>query len=231
MSPALDSRLALAASLYEPCDTGADIGTDHGLLPCRLLRDNICRRMVLTDISPKALAHARAQVEKQGLTDRVEFRCADGLEGLTAPVGCLSITGMGGKTVAEMLIRGRDRLGDAVLVLSCHTEQEAARRAVAEIGWHLAREEVCLSGGRYYLLWRAEKGQQALSPRDARLGPLWHEKKNELTIGYAQRRLWVLRRKAQGLKSAGAPAPEDQRLLKDTEEDIAFLTAWLEEGP
>ena len=57
----LDERLSLAASLYDPCDLGADIGTDHGLLPCHLLRSGICRRMILADVSENALSRARAQ--------------------------------------------------------------------------------------------------------------------------------------------------------------------------
>ena len=51
----LDERLSLAAQLYEPCALGADIGTDHALLPCYLLTHNICQEMILADVSPKAL--------------------------------------------------------------------------------------------------------------------------------------------------------------------------------
>ena len=54
----LDERLSLAAQLYEPCALGADIGTDHALLPCYLLTHNICQEMILADVSPKALLHA-----------------------------------------------------------------------------------------------------------------------------------------------------------------------------
>lgn len=52
----LDERLSLAAQLYEPCALGADIGTDHALLPCYLLTHNICQEMILADVSPKAFS-------------------------------------------------------------------------------------------------------------------------------------------------------------------------------
>ena len=58
----LDERLSLAAALYEPCEVGADIGTDHGLLPCHLLKENICQQMIFADVSAKALRHAEEQV-------------------------------------------------------------------------------------------------------------------------------------------------------------------------
>ena len=44
----LDERLSLAAQLYEPCALGADIGTDHALLPCYLLTHN---EMSMIDIA------------------------------------------------------------------------------------------------------------------------------------------------------------------------------------
>ncbi len=229
MSPALDSRLALAASLYIPCELGADIGTDHGLLPCHLLRKGICRRMILTDISPKALRHAREQVERQGLAERAILRCADGLEALTEPVGCLSVTGMGGKTLAGILRGGQDRLGEAALVLSCHTDQAEARRAVTDIGWHFTREEVCLSGGRYYLVWRAEKGSQAMTAQELRLGPLWREKKTEEAVGYARHRLWTLARKREGLETAAVRGEAEEALLRETAEDMALLSGLLKD--
>ena len=55
----LDERLSLAAALYEPCEWGADIGTDHAFLPCHLLRTGTCRHMIAADVSEKALARAR----------------------------------------------------------------------------------------------------------------------------------------------------------------------------
>ena len=76
----LDERLTLAAALYPACEAGADIGTDHGYLPCHLLETGVCRRMILADVSPKALRRAEAEVTRRGLQDRARLVCADGLD-------------------------------------------------------------------------------------------------------------------------------------------------------
>lgn len=75
----LDERLSLAAQLYEPCALGADIGTDHALLPCYLLTHNICQEMILADVSPKALLHAEESVRPPSFGEACACALADGL--------------------------------------------------------------------------------------------------------------------------------------------------------
>lgn len=201
----MDERLTLAASLYERCEVGADIGTDHGLLPCHLLEQGICQRMILADISPKALCHAREQVERRGLAGRAQLVCADGLAALTEPVGCVSVTGMGGKTMADMLRAGAPRLHGAALVLSAHTDQEEVRRAVQAIGYHLVEERLCRAAGRFYLVWKAMPGPCDYSADELALGtPLLLCGGDALLPEYLAWRLWVLQRKYDGLCRAQA---------------------------
>ena len=155
----LDERLSLAAQLYEPCALGADIGTDHALLPCYLLTHNICQEMVLADVSPKALLHAEESVRRHHLEKRAHVRLADGLDALTEPCGCVSMMGMGGETIRTVLLSGAEKLCGAVLVLSSHTEQPLVRRTLPEIGYHIVQEKLCQAAGRFYIFWRAEPGQ------------------------------------------------------------------------
>lgn len=105
----LDERLSLAAQLYEPCALGADIGTDHALLPCYLLTHNICQEMILADVSPKALLHAEESVRRHHLEKRAHVRLADGLDALTEPCGCVSMMGMGGETIRTVLLSGAEK--------------------------------------------------------------------------------------------------------------------------
>lgn len=213
----LDERLAMAVSLYEPCELGADIGTDHGLLPCHLLEANICRRMILADVSAKALRHAEELVRQQRLEDRALLVCADGLDALTEPCGCVSVMGMGGETIADILRRGQDRLHGAMLVLSAHTEHPLVRQAVRDIGYHLTREVVCKAAGRFYLLWRAEAGPVPMSEEDARYGGLLWEEGTPLLREYRQHRIHFMQSKLAGLRSAAAP---DANAMAEAQRDL-----------
>ena len=220
----LDERLSLAASLYTPCELGADIGTDHGLLPCRLLEDGICKRMILSDVSPKAIEHARIQVEKRGLQERTAILCADGLDALTEPAQCVSIMGMGGRTIAAILRGGADKLAGADLICSAHTELPEMRRAIADAGYHLVQERLCRAAGRWYVFVKAVPGAAAYSPLDLAVGPLLRTVGDPLLKEYAAWRVDVLLDKLHGLQSASVPSPDE---LAQTEETLAAYRAML----
>lgn len=222
----LDERLSLAASLYEPCDWGADIGTDHAFLPCHLLRTGICRHMIAADVSPKALERARENLTRQKLIGRAEVVLADGLEAVTQPCGCISIMGMGGELMGNILRKGQDRLQGAVLVLGAHTELHLVRQAIRDIGYHIVQERLCKAAGRFYVFWRAEAGLEDLSSMDVRYGrQLWQED-IVLLQEYAAWRRRVLQDREKGLLSAKI---QDEAALHEVQADIAWYTDKLEE--
>ena len=170
--PQLDERLQAAADLFTACETGADIGADHGRLSCYLLRENICNRMIVADISAASLSKARGLLERCGLASRAVFRVADGLFALDHPAQCIAVCGMGGRLMAGILRAGKEKLQGAALVLSCHTEIPLVRKAIVEIGYHLAAERLVRCGGRFYIIMRAEPGTNQYSEKEIYLGPL-----------------------------------------------------------
>lgn len=221
----LDERLSLAASLYEPCPLGADIGTDHALLPAYLLEQGICDRMILADVSEKALAHARETVRRRHLEDRAELRLADGLAAVDRPCGCVSAMGMGGATLADILRRGQARLCGAVLVLSAHTEPHLTRQAIHDIGYRIVREELCLAAGRYYVFWRAEPGQADMDAEEMRYGRLIYAGDSPLLSGWLRHRIAVTQARLDGLRTAALP---DEKAMAEALSDLDFYRRKLE---
>lgn len=223
----LDARLSLAYDLYDPCDLAADIGTDHAHLPAALLQRGRCQHMILTDLSESALKNARETVIRCRLSDRTDLRAGDGLQPLEEACGMISITGMGGRTVHDILLEGAGKLRGASLVLSAHTDLPLIREAVCRIGYHLDREEPCFCAGRYYLVLRARPGACPLTPRELRLGgPLFESQSSQL-IPYLIRRREVLQDKLRGLVSADKP---EESLIAQVREDIAFYDGMIGKG-
>ena len=138
----------------------------------------------------------------------------------------ISVTGMGGRTVRDILLQGRDRLQGASLLLSAHTDLPLIRETVTQIGYHLDREEPCFCGGRYYLVMRARPGAVPLSSREIRLGgPLFSSVSVQL-IPYLVRRRDVLCSQLHGLVAAGSP---DRELIARVRDDIAFYESFIQE--
>lgn len=224
----LDERLTLVAAMYEPCKWGADIGTDHAYLPRHLLKAGICQRMIAADISEGALANARATLTRARLLDRAVLTLADGLDAIDLPCGCVSITGMGGDTMAELLARGADKLHGAVLVLSAHTEHHHVRGAIRDIGYHIVREELCRAAGRFYVCWRAEPGAEAMSEEERLYGKLLWQSGSPLLHEYAAWRARVAGKRLEGLRAAAIP---DSDTIFAVEREIAFYQTHSEVTP
>lgn len=222
----LDERLSLAAKLYEPCDWGADIGTDHAFLPCHLLRSGVCQHMIAADVSPKALERARENLTRQKLIDRAEVVLADGLDAVTRTCGCISVMGMGGELMARILRDGHEKLQGAVLVLGAHTELNLVREAIRDVGYHIVEERLCKAAGRFYVFWRAEAGLEGLSDLEIRYGKqLWQENP-ALLQEYAAWRRRVHQDRECGLLAASV---RDEAAIAEVQADIAWYTTKLEE--
>ena len=223
----LDARLSLAYDLYDPCELAADIGTDHAHLPAALLQRGRCQHMILTDISVYALQNARNEMIRFRLLDRVVLRAGDGLAPLEEPCGMISVTGMGGRTVRDILLSGKEKLRGASLVLSAHTDLPLIREAVNTVGYHLDREEPCFCAGRYYLVMRARPGALPVTPQEIRLGGPLFDSGSEQLIPYVKRRRDVLESSLRGLLSAEKP---DHALIARVRNDIDTYDDFIVKG-
>ena len=170
--PKLDERLQAAAGLFTACALGADIGADHGRLSCYLLQHDICKRMIVSDVSAASLEKAKALLQLHGLNSRAVFRAADGLSALEESAQCVAVCGMGGRLMRSILLNGQQKLEGAALVLSCHTDIPLVRKTLADIGYHITEERLVRARARYYVVMRAEAGAAQYAEKELYLGPL-----------------------------------------------------------
>ena len=223
----LDQRLSLAFDLYDECSLAADIGTDHARLPAALLQRGRCQHMILTDISPGALNNARCEIIRRGLSDRADLRLGNGLLPLDDSEICtmISITGMGGRTIRNIVLSGQNKLHGASLVLSAHTDWHLIRQTILDIGYHLDREEPCFDSGRFYLVLRARPGSRPMSDREIRLGGPLFFSSSPVLVPFLYRRKEILSIQLAGVDSAKQP---DQAFFSQLQSDIQYLEHMIE---
>lgn len=167
--PLLDARLRCAADLVPRCSLAADIGADHGRLACDLLSNNVCDRMIVSDISGDSLGKSRRLLKLHGLEHRAELVVADGLDAITEPVSAVIIAGMGGRTIADIMQKN-EKIGDARLIVSAHTEMHLLRQKLYEYGFCFESETVLRANGRFYTVLSSRRGRAEYSPRQLYIG-------------------------------------------------------------
>jgi len=100
----LTDRLTTLAQQINKGETMADIGTDHGFLPIYLMEHQISPRVIMTDISEKALSRAKHHGESIDGINPADYRIGNGMEVLSpGEVDNIVIAGMGGILMTEIL--------------------------------------------------------------------------------------------------------------------------------
>ena len=82
----------------------ADIGTDHGIIPVRLIQNGFSNTVVASDLRQSPLDKAIQAAEELNISDRINFLLTDGLQGIEKyDIDTIVIAGMGGETITSIL--------------------------------------------------------------------------------------------------------------------------------
>ena len=133
----------------------ADIGTDHGKLPIQCVEDGVCSFVYAADLREGPLASAKKNISLHGISeDKIKTVLSDGLDSVPQDYDCVSIAGMGGLLIADIVDR---RPKDAVFVLSPMSSIEDLRKWLYERSFSITDERVAREDRRLYTVMRAEK--------------------------------------------------------------------------
>ncbi|MBE7027225.1 MAG: SAM-dependent methyltransferase [Ruminococcaceae bacterium] len=102
-TPRLDALL----KILQNSKSVADIGCDHAYLSILLARADENKKIIGADIKEGPLNRARENVERFGLSGRIELRLGDGLSPLkSGEVDTIVIAGMGALVISGILNEG-----------------------------------------------------------------------------------------------------------------------------
>lgn len=150
----ISERLKCVAGLVNKGARVADIGTDHAYLPIYLVQNGISNKVYACDVRKEPLRRAKLHIDEYGLSDKITTQLCDGLKGINkGDVDTVTICGMGGKLMKNILKAGIDKLGDNTqLVLSAQSELRDFRKYLLEAGIYIKSEHMLLEDGKYYFI-------------------------------------------------------------------------------
>lgn len=147
----MSARLQACCDFVKPGDRVADIGCDHGYLGIYLLKNNIARSVIASDINEGPLQSAIRNSEKFGAWDKMTFCLSNGVENIPRDFDALVCAGMGADTMVSIL-SSAPWLKDAQyrLILQCQSKTPMLRRYLSENGWYIRQEQVLQDGKFLY---------------------------------------------------------------------------------
>lgn len=211
----MTNRLLTAAQMIGKADTLCDVGCDHGYLPIYLLQTNQIHHACACDLRDGPLQRAEKNIRACHLSDRITTVKSDGLRAVgECSYDVISICGMGGRLIAEILSRDLAAAHRAKrLVLQPMSEIPVLRKFLCEHGFVITEERLALEDRRFYILIGAATGEEEYREEiDHILGRKLLMGRDDLTLLYLQKEI---RRYSAVLSARGGPerAPKIARIL------------------
>ncbi|WDF81498.1 class I SAM-dependent methyltransferase [Lacticaseibacillus pabuli] len=215
----LSKRLQAIADFVDTGDRVADIGTDHAFLPIALVQSGKCDYVLASDIGAGPLAIAKQNIADHGLSDKIEVRQGDGLEGIKASddLDTVVIAGMGGELICKIMNNGQHHLdGSENLILSPHRDVDQVRQWLADNEFGILDEAILTDEGHSYEIIVAgrTKPEVPYTAADIAFGPILRKQRSDLFVSELKRRQRSLQHVLAGLKAASGDIASKQQQVQ-----------------
>ncbi|WP_346659622.1 tRNA (adenine(22)-N(1))-methyltransferase TrmK [Pseudomonas sp. RIT-PI-S] len=208
----LSLRLERVAA-HVPLDARlADIGSDHAYLPVALMNRGAIASAVAGEVALTPFHSAVRTVRENGLEQRISVRLANGLEAIEPGDGitALSLCGMGGETIRDLLDSGKARLhGEERLILQPNGGEQPLRQWLMDNTYRILCEEVLRENRFDYEIIVAERtGPVLYTAAQLYFGPLHMQARTPAFLAKWRRLLPLKQRTLADFAQARQPVPE-----------------------
>ncbi len=207
----------------------ADIGSDHGYLPVALMRRGAIAAAVAGEVAQTPFHAAVRTVRDNGLEQQITVRQANGLAAIEAAdeITAISICGMGGETIRDILESGKARLsGRERLILQPNGGEQPLRQWLMENNYRILCEELLRENGFYYEIIVAERAGPVLyTAEELYFGPLQMQARSPVFLGKWQRMLLEKQKVLASFARARQAVPEDK--MQEIDQQARWITRLL----
>ena len=165
----------------------ADIGSDHAYLPAYLVLNKRIESAIAGEVVEGPFQSAKNLVAELNLTSSIQVRKGDGLDvlNLADEVDAISICGMGGTLIKDILDRGykNNRLsGNEVLLLQPNVGEKTLRTWLMEYSYIIIEEDIVRENEKTYEIIIAKKAEkiETLSEKELMFGPKLLNERNDI---------------------------------------------------
>lgn len=169
----LNKRLQACAAWVTTGGVVCDVGTDHAYLAAELLRGEICKHVIASDIREGPLQAAKRTLEQAGLLEQATLKLSDGLQQIDGKdVTDVVIAGMGGETIIHILASCEWIQNGVNLILQPMTKIPLLRQWLAENGYAIERENIVKENQFFYTVMQVhyDGKQRKLTSLEAEIG-------------------------------------------------------------
>lgn len=142
-------RITKLCTYLQPCNTFADVACDHGYCAEYMLKNNLCERAVVSDISEKSLSKAQTLLSVFVENGRCRAVCCDGLDGIDEKVDEVLIAGIGGEEIVRIL---KNSYIPGSFVFQPMKNAEALRGYLLKMGCAFTADDIFTDGRNYYFI-------------------------------------------------------------------------------
>lgn len=158
----------------------ADIGSDHALLPIALVLNGKVTRAYASEVNEGPYEATVKNIEKHGVNNYVIPVLSDGISELEKDVNTISICGMGGSLIVDILDKDKAKLEHIdTLVLEPNNNEENVRIWLMNNGYEVTFEKLIEEDNRYYEIIKAVKGNAHYTKEELFFGPVLLKEKSD----------------------------------------------------
>lgn len=186
----INDRLKKIGDLVEANSFCLDVGCDHAFLDIYLVQRGENIKAIASDVKEGPLNHARENIKKYHLEDKIECRLGNGLDTYSDDVDTIIISGLGGRSMIGIFKSHLEVLKKVnTIILSPNNYQEDVKRFLCKHHFYLSNEELVKEGKFIYQILVFSRGKRKYSRREYFFGPVLLEKKGKLFDEYYKREL------------------------------------------
>ena len=184
------SKRLTAVAGFVKYRTIADIGTDHGYIPCFLALNKKIDSAFACDVNEGPLEKAKENIALNGLENVIKPCLGSGLSALGNDTAkTIVIAGMGGLLICNILNDEKEKLKNIKqLVLQPQRDTDSVRKLLHSLDFVIEDEEMLIDNGKYYTIISAVHGSEKYdSDIDYLYGKKLIEKKSPVLKEYLEK--------------------------------------------